>query len=462
MLKAGIRRCRLVATVGPAVLALFMAAAPARAETIVVDPEQLLRLAILMIDQGRPDQALAMANALLAIDPHDAGVLALKSRAERDLGLNDEARASARASWQEADNKGQSYDAAMAMAQALASDGQKFRAQFWLRRAMAVAPDPVAQKIAERDFAYVRSRSRLWLRFDASIQPSSNLNNGSANSVLWMFGLPLTLSGDAQALSGIDTNIGASLRYRIAETNLAKTDLTFSAMSRQAILSSEAKALAPTARGSDYAYTALEIGVTHVWRPTKIRGGEAKADVALGRDWYGGAPMSDYLRLETSLSKAVSPTLSFNGNFAVERQDRLDSPTRSANIWTTGLGLSTVTKATDRISVDLSFRDTASASTEIDHQRLRLDLDWTKNQPVLGARFTLGVWAEARDYQSSRYSMDGRQDQTVGAALSMAFEKVDYMGFVPVVTLKAAKTNSNIGLFDSETLGVGFSVRSKF
>ncbi|MBK8440170.1 MAG: hypothetical protein IPL38_12040 [Rhodobacter sp.] len=145
-------------------LALGLAAAPGRptgAEPMELDAENLLRLAILMIDQGRPGRALGMAEALLARDPEDSGVLALKSRAERDLGLNDAAVGSARGAWAAADNAGQRYDAAMAMAQGLASDGQKFRAQFWLRRAMQAAPDPAAKKVAERDFAYVRTRSRL-------------------------------------------------------------------------------------------------------------------------------------------------------------------------------------------------------------------------------------------------------------------------------------------------------------
>jgi len=36
------------------------------------------------------------------------------------------------------------------------------------------------------------------------------------------------------------------------------------------------------------------------------------------------------------------------------------------------------------------------------------------------------------------------------------------MGFIPVMTLGAQRTDSNVSLFDSETLGVGFSIRSKF
>ncbi len=463
--RRGDGRRRLWSLLVAGALALGLAAAPGRptgAEPMELDAENLLRLAILMIDQGRPREALGMAEALLARDPEDSGVLALKSRAERDLGLNDAAVGSARGAWTSADNAGQRYDAAMAMAQGLASDGQKFRAQFWLRRAMQAAPDPAAKKVAERDFAYVRTRSRLWLRFDASIRPSNNVNNGSSSDILWFYGLPLVLSGDAQALSGTEGTFGASLRYRLAETEVAKTDLTVSALGRRVALSGEAKAQAPGARGSDYAYTALEVGLDRTWRPAGLPGAEARATLTLGHDWYAGDPMSNYLRLETSLSKPVTPKLAFSGSLALERQDRLDSAIRSADIWTLGFGMTTLTGAKDRIGLGLSFRDTASDSPEIDHQRLRLDLDWTRREPVMGARLALGLWAEMKDYSLSRYSPDGRLDEGVGAELSLAFEKVDYMGFIPVVTLSGSRTRSNISLYDSQSLGVGFSIRSKF
>ena len=51
-----------------------------------------------------------------------------------------------------------------------------------LRRAMEVAPDQGARRAAERDFRYVRTRSRLWLRFDASVRPSSWISQWALTS----------------------------------------------------------------------------------------------------------------------------------------------------------------------------------------------------------------------------------------------------------------------------------------
>ena len=443
---------------------LWMMAAPvARAEPLTLDAENVYKLSLVMLEQGRPDKALSFSKALLQRDPDDSRALALKSWAERDLGFYDDAVASGRLAWAKSTTKGDSYGAAMAVAQAMSSRGQKFRAQFWLRRAIEVAPDEMAKQVAVRDFGYVRSRSRLWLRFDAQIRPSDNVNNGSSSDILWFYGLPLELSGDAQALSGTDASIGVSLKYRLAETDAAKTDLVVSAVHKAVVLSDKAKAQAPMARGSDYAYSALEFGLERAWRPKgMVKGSEALAAITYGHSWYAGDPMSDYLRLQLGVSRPVSPKLVLRGNLAVERQERLDSPLASADLATLGFGIGTVTGKGDRLDLGISLRDTRSDSPEIDHSRVRVDLDWTRRAPVLGAQLSLGVWTEAREYANSRYSVDGRSDQSLGADLSLAFEDIDYMGFIPVVTVTGATTRSNIDLYDSQTMGVGFTIRSKF
>lgn len=422
----------------------------------------MLKLTHVMLASDQPAQALSFSEALLQRDPQSSHVLAIKSRAERDLGRNAEAASSARLAWRYAKTPAEEYDAAMVMAQALASDGSKFRAQFWLRRAIEVAPDDAARRAAERDFSYVRARSRLSARFDVSVQPSSNVNNGSSGDVLWFHGLPLSLSGDAQALSGTEASLGTTLSYRLTENENAKTDLVLSALHKSVVLSQDAKAQAPGAAGADYAYSLVEAGIERVWRPAAIPGAEARTEVTLGRNWYGGEAMSDYQRFEVGLSAPAGPNLGFRGRLAAEHQDRQDAAIRSADLWTVGLGLTTRTAAKDRLDFDLTLRSTQSDSTEIDHGLLRLDMGWSHRKPVLGARLGLNLWAEARDYDESLYTTDGRLDRSVGGTVSMAFDEIDYMGFIPVVTLNASRTESNVDLHDSSTLGIGLSIRSKF
>ena len=61
--------------------------------------------------------------------------------------------------------------AALAVAQALSSEGARTRAQLWLRRAMQVAPTKRQKALAVRDFRYVRLRNPWSTRLSFSVAP---------------------------------------------------------------------------------------------------------------------------------------------------------------------------------------------------------------------------------------------------------------------------------------------------
>ena len=452
----GLRLCQgvgLGATLG-------LVAAPVRAEPLVLTHDGMVQTAVTLLERGHPEQALRFANALLQQNPEDATALIIKARAERDLARYQSSVATARLAWKTAGLQRERYGAALAMAQGLASDGQKFRAQFWLRRAIEEAPDEGAKRLAEKDFVYVKSRSRLGLKFDLAIQPSSNVNNGSSSDVLWFMGLPFVLSEDAKALSGVTTTLGISGHYRLAETQTSKTDLRFSLGQRMVTLSGSAKATAPAARGSDYAFTTIEVGLDRYLRPGPKD--EVQLGVTLGRNWYGGDPMSHYLGANALYRRDLTPTVRGFAEIGAERQWREDVAERSADVMTLSFGLDTVTANRDRLRFEVTARDTASGSSDIDHRGWGASLDWTRSKPVLKGRLSLGLSAEGRDYAVSKFSADGRHDLTVGATMSMAFEGADYMGFIPVLSVQSQRTSSNVSLYDSQSTGIGLSVQSKF
>lgn len=439
--------------------ALWLSAGSASAEKMQLTPENMLKVSLMLLERQQPGTALQFAEALLQRDPADVDALLVKSRAQRDLGQYRPATASARLAWTHADTDREKFGAAMAVAQGMASDGQKFRSQLWLRRAMHEAPDAAARAMAQRDFMYVRSRSRLSLRFDLSIRPSSNVNGGSSEEILDFYGIPLVLSGDAQALSGWAAQGGLTARWRLTESEAAKTDLRFGLTARRVSLSDSARDKAPEARAGDYAYTAVELGLDHIW---KAYGGEARASATLGHNWYGGEDMSHYGRLELGFGRAVAENTIGSIGLNLERQNRLDIGARSADIVELQLGAQHRLANRDRLGFGLTLRETASDASEIDHSAARLDLDWARATPVWGTSLSLGVSAELRDYDRSPYGPSGREDTRLSAQMSLAFRNIDYMGFIPVMTLTAEKTDSNISLYRSESVGVGFSIRSQF
>ncbi|MDP2082874.1 MAG: surface lipoprotein assembly modifier [Pseudotabrizicola sp.] len=430
------------------------------AQSVTLTPANMERAAFVLLRQGRGQQALALAEALLTQFPTSSTALLLKSQAERDLGRYAEATRSARLSWKHSATDQERYGSALAAAQGLASGGKPLPAQLWLRRAMDVAPNPVARQIAEQDFLYVRSRSRLSMHLDLSVQPSSNVNNGTSSDTLWFLGLPFTLSGDARALSGVQSSLAGQFRWRLTESETAKTDLRFGLQQQLVTLSKSAKVQAPEAKGSDYALSGVEIGVERSWRPTPQ--GEAVAGLSYGRNWFGGDPMSRYLRADLAYRHDLSADWRVFGALAWEDQSRDDAALRSAKVGTLSLGLTHRLDNSDSLRFAIQLRDSQSASSDIDHDAVEARLDWSRNKPFLTAQWSIGLTAEKRDYDRSRYRAGGREDQSFGAELSVRLNEMDYMGFVPVLTLGARKTRSDVSLYDSTRKGVGLSIRSKF
>lgn len=432
---------------------------PGLSGPVELTPDQMLQLSLRMIGEGHPDQALRFSDALVRRNPNDVSALIVKSRAQRDLGDYPGATATARRAWRLSDTPREEFNAAMAVAQGLASDGSKFRAQFWLRRAIEVAPDARTAQAAQRDFTYVRARSRLSLRFDLSVRPSSNVNGGTSADTLDFYGIPLTISPDAKALSGGIAQGALTARWRTLESDTAKTDLRFGVLQQVAILSDKSRHEAPMAKGSDYDYASVELGVDQAF---KRWGGEVTATATLGHNWYGGTDMSNYGRVELGYSHGLGQGIVGSIGMNLERQDRQDMDRRSATIAGIEVGAQKRLANSDLIRLQLSGYNSQSEAAEIDHRSIGADLDWVRAKPVWGAGLSLGLSAEMRDYDHSPFDPDGRQDVRLGTQMSVALNGLDYMGFVPVVTLQAQKVQSNVPLYRSDTVGIGITIRSRF
>ena len=432
----------------------------ALAEPVALTPDQLLRTGQSAIDARRPDVAAEIADALLLRDPNDAAALVLKSRALRDLGRFDEARATAKLAWQNSDSRTDQHDAALARAQAEASDGRRTISQLWLRRAIDLAPDDKARTEAMRDFRYVRARNPLRLTFGFGIAPSSNINGGSSAQTLWLYGIPFTLSGDAQALSGTEARLSFGVDYRISADKHHQTRIGANLTSQTYWLSSEAKRKAPLADADDYAFAAAEVYVSHQVQP---EGWEAPWDarMTLGHNTYGGSALSNYARVDVGKDIALPGKQGARVAAGLERQWRLDREDRSATVQSVearygrevaGGGLAFGAKAS-RVR---------SASSSIDHTAFGVTADYALARPVAGAKLGLHFNAEARDYDSSPYDPSGREDLKLGIGVSALLQDLDYMGFAPEVSLNATRTNSNVALFETRDLGVSIGLRSAF
>ncbi len=449
-------------------LSLVSSQAPAD-QPIKLSPEDMRVAAFLSLENGQMIQAYSFSEALLQRNPNDRDALLIHSRAARNIGKFEEAKASAKQAWKLAENDEHRYSSSMLMAQALASNEQHTWSQLWLRRAVQHAPNEALEQRAIRDFRYVRARNPWLTRISFSITPDSNINNGSSERSSFLnyelsevlYGQPVEyqLGGSSLALSGIEYAFGLTTRYRLVETDTRAHDVIFSTDIRHYTLSSEAKSLAPGAEGNDFAFASYTLGYGHRGLNFENRG-EYRVSADLGQSWYGGDEYARFGRLSVGQTYQLEGGRKVNARIAGERQigiTRSDSDTlrgdlsysfllpSGSHLWTNATGA----VATSNARVD--------EFTEIG---LRAQITFAK--PLFGATAQLGIWARKRDYDFSPHSADGREDDRVQVDFTLIFNKFDYYGFNPTMRVSASKTDSNIGLYEAQRFGVNFGIQSAF
>lgn len=231
-----------------------------------------------------------------------------------------------------------------------------------------------------RDFRYVRSRNPLKLNFSFNAAPSNNINNGSSADLVTIWGLPAILSGDAKALSGTRYTTEAELVWRFPTTDRSSAQAHLSIYQQMHTLSSEAKAQAPNAKARDFDYTNVEAGFRQVlsFGPGK---GLWSWNAAVGRSWYGRAPLSDYYELGLDRTLAWGKV----GNVTVATDLSHQRYIDGSDVTATALGLSA---ALDRrlakggnLRLEIGIKDSMSDEPNVDFTAYRLGAAWRLGKP---------------------------------------------------------------------------------
>ena len=452
---------RLLIAAGLFALAVLSGPGAARAEPVAMGPDALRQLAAEAIGTGQTRLALTLTDALLDRDAGDGGALLLRSRALRDTGRAEEAAAAARGAWRLSDTGAARHLAALAMAQALASDGRRTQAQWWLRRAAHHAPTAAMRQRAIEDFRYVRARNPWATELSFSIAPESNVNNGSMRSTTRLYDLPFDfrLSGSAQALSGTEIAAGLVTRYRLNESRRHKTDLLLRVHQRTYRLSEEARAKAPDVRGSDFAFGTLSATLAYEARRAPDGPPHWIAATA-GQTWYGGDPYTRFLRLSGAQNWALDPRTGAQLALSVEGQQGVGGPdSRKLRV---SAGLTRILGDGHRLRLRLAAVASRSASAAREYDRLEAEARLALGRPVLGMELDMGLTLAEDRYPQAVFGSGTRRDAEIGLDITADLPGLDYHGFIPSVTLRAARTDSTRSLHDTEVLGLELGWRSAF
>ncbi|MGO4916224.1 surface lipoprotein assembly modifier [Pseudogemmobacter sp. W21_MBD1_M6] len=452
---------RISTNLGLACLVVLWAGT-ANAQTLTLTPDQVRMTAVTAIEQNQPRIALDLSNALLQRDRTDFFALLINSRAARNLGLVDQSKASALAAWRLAKTPDQKFQSSLLMAQALSSAGARTRAQLWLRRAVQHAPTDQARQLAIRDFAYVRSRNPWSTSLSFNISPTSNVNNGSANTTTRLFDLPFEfkLSGDAQALSGTEISAGISTTYKFAASDSGQTAVNLRYFSRGYVLSEDAKAKAPMAKGSDYAFSTASVSLSR-----RVFGSTPQSPLDLsigaGQNWYGGSPYTHFIQGRATKTLALANNQSLSFTLGADKQI---SDTNQPDVHSLSAGTSYARrfKTGGRVQFGLDIANSTSDAENNNFTLRRVSATYQLPKPVLTAHIVLSAALQARDFPLSAYSAAGRQDTTIEGGITLIFDKVDYYGFAPTLSLNASSNRSNIGLYETREYGVRVGFQSAF
>ena len=143
---------------------------------VVLKISEARTLAARAANEGQYELARRIAVGLLQRDPQDFAALMALTASEIGLGNWDAAVAAGRRAFRATNANIQRLNAARLVASAHFRARQHTRAEWWLRRALNLAPDQAARSALRADFAKVRQSNPLAVRLSFSTAPNNNVN----------------------------------------------------------------------------------------------------------------------------------------------------------------------------------------------------------------------------------------------------------------------------------------------
>lgn len=437
----------------------------AQAQETVLTLPQARSLAVNALRDGNARLATDMANALMLSDPRAAYPHAIHARASQMTGDHDAARKSAARAFGLADPGPDRFVMGQLAARTAIAADRPGRAQFWLRRTAIHAPEAAKSAIAA-DYRALRRMNPLSLRLNASLRPSSNVNNGSETAFQTIDGVPVTgaLSGAAQALSGIVGSLDLNARYRLSFSKTSLTAVGARVYSRRVSLSDRAKAQAPAATNRDFSADFGELSIQHGFATGSD--GIANLSIAIGQAAYGGASSFRFVRTGGEHGWQVGGDARFTLGMTLENRNGVRSARFDARALSIEAEYARPMPNGDRLTLSVGLRDTDATFSNDTSQAVSLRAGYGLGAPVgpvsLSGAVSLG-FADFPDYTSGFIAVPGgRQETAFQAEITARFDDADYAGFVPELTLRARRTGSNDSRFDTRELSVAFGIGSKF
>lgn len=440
-----------------------------QSDGVALTLDQVRGLASDALNSGDPGLAIQLAKGLLKADPKDP--LAYYIIASGYAQLNDPtlSRRAAALAYRYSPPGPDRYQAAQLAARA-AFEGKRYSlSQLWLRRTAIHAPTEQDELLVARDYKLLRRVNPWSLRIRTDLRPSNNVNNGSDTSLNIIDGVPDggTIDGAGLALSGLIGSLDLAPTYRLRINETSATYLGARLYIERVALSSDAKSLAPSATGSDFASTYGELSLSHAFAVgPKEKGGSAEVSLALGDSWYGGERSYQFARLQGERNWTIFGDSRIALRADAEQRYRARYSSNDARILGLGAEFGKALNNGDVLSVALALRDTNAQSVNGTYTSASMRTNYTLGRAVGPARLSMGLVLGYTQYDSYIASVfippTQRTDKSVYGDVTFIFDKYDYAGFVPTLRLRTGRKKSNFSRFSSRELSLSVGVGSKF
>ncbi|MEQ8898470.1 MAG: surface lipoprotein assembly modifier [Roseovarius sp.] len=422
---------------------------------------QAQALAQQALRQRQPRTAYELTEGLIAANPENGHAHFLRAHALGQLKDYKTGRKSAARAYRVANTDVQRFEAAKLAAELSFADDSYTVSQLWLRRAVHYAPNEEIRSQYVKAFRNVRRTNPLRFEFQFSVNPSDNVNNGSNSPYNLIEGSPLvgTLSPSARAISGVVAKTDMRGSYRVQQSEGHQTHITGRLLSREIRFNDPV----PGISGSDISSLRLQLGANHLWAPGKS--GYWSFDVNGGRTWYGGSPYYDFAGLGVRRLQKLTDRLNLSLGTHVEEQFDKVAPITDATVYSVSAGLSYALNTGGELGAQLQFRDIDSDGRNRASQQWSVVATYTLGREIGPAEVSLSLGHSTLDYEQYWVILPvrgGRTDESWFGGVTATFKDYSYMGFVPVVSVNAEKSRSNISRFDVDQTAVSFGIRSEF
>ncbi len=415
---------------------------------------------------GQPMLAAQIARGLLTADPQSSFAHFVLAKALGAMGEATHARKSATRAYRYAHTPVHRFEAAELAARLSYAENRPTVTQLWLRRAAQNAPDRQTETQLGEDYARVRSQNPLSFSLSGALRPSSNVNNGADTAVQIIDGLPFTgtLSGSAQALSGLIGSLDARAGYRLRATETALTRMSARLYVQRVALDSASRAQALTVSNGDFGSTFSELALTHSFAVGQ-GGGSAQLETAVGQYWTGGAEYYSFARVGAQRRWILDEATRFTLGASVEQRisalsDKLDSTSIDLRA-----GTHHKLSYGDGVSLLMNIRATESDFANSRTRSAALQASYSFAEKIGPAEVSVGMvvgYADYPEYVAIFAVPGGRQDRSVYADVNLFFADMDYAGFAPTLRMRAGRKFSNVSRFETRELSVSLGIESKF